>query len=39
MPYHPGDTVAIRPLESAVVLESRTTPRDVPTGAVEQVEG
>ena len=39
MPYHPGDTVAIRPLESAVVLESREAPRDIPSGAVEKVEG
>jgi iron(III) transport system ATP-binding protein len=38
MSYHPGDTVAIRPLESAVVLESRETPRSMPTGAVEQVD-
>jgi iron(III) transport system ATP-binding protein len=37
MTYRPGDTVAIRPLESAVVLESREAPRSIPTGAVEQL--
>ena len=31
--YEPGDTVAIQSLEPAVVLESRSTPADVPTGA------
>jgi len=31
--YEPGDTVAVRPLEPAVVLESRATPAEVPSGA------
>jgi len=34
--FEPGDTVAIRSLEPAVVLESRTTPADVPTGATPE---
>jgi len=38
MAYQPGDTVAIRPLESAVVLESHEAPRSVPAGATEPVE-
>ena len=31
--YEPGDMVAVRPLEPAVVLESRSTPAEVPSGA------
>ena len=31
--YEPGDTVAIRALEPAVVLERRSTPAEVPSGA------
>lgn len=31
--YETGDTVAIQPLEPAVVLESRSTPADLPSGA------
>jgi iron(III) transport system ATP-binding protein len=31
--HEAGDVVALRPLEPAVVLESRSTPADVPTGA------
>jgi len=31
-----GDTVAIRPLEPAVVLESRSTPADIPSGATPE---
>jgi iron(III) transport system ATP-binding protein len=38
MAYQPGDTVAIRPLEAAVVLESHEAPRSVPVGATEPVE-
>lgn len=34
--YEPGDTVAIRPLERAVVLESRSTPADIPSGATPE---
>lgn len=34
--YEPGDTVALRPLEPAVVLESRSTPADVPMGATPE---
>jgi iron(III) transport system ATP-binding protein len=34
--YEPGDTVAIRSLEPAVVLESRSTPAEVPTGATPE---
>lgn len=34
--YEPGDTVAIRSLEPAVVLESRSTPADVPRGATPE---
>ena len=33
MSYEPGDTVSIRPQESAVVLESRSTPANVSNGA------
>ncbi len=36
--FHPGDAVAIRPLEPAVVLESRETPKSAPNGATEPVE-
>ena len=35
MPYQPGDRVAIRPLESAVVLESQST---VPSGVTDPVD-
>ena len=31
--YEPGDAVAVRSLEPAVVLESRSTPAEVPSGA------
>jgi iron(III) transport system ATP-binding protein len=31
--YEAGDIVALRPLEPAVVLESRSTPAEVPSGA------
>jgi iron(III) transport system ATP-binding protein len=34
--FDPGDTVAIRSLEPAVVLERRSTPADVPTGATPE---
>jgi len=34
--YEPGDTVAVRPLEPAVVLESRSTPAEVPNGATPE---
>lgn len=34
--YEPGDTVGIRALEPAVVLESRSTPADVPSGATPE---
>ncbi len=34
--YEPGDTVAVRPLEPAVVLESRSTPAEVPSGATPE---
>jgi iron(III) transport system ATP-binding protein len=34
--FDPGDTVAIRSLEPAVVLERRSTPTDVPTGATPE---
>jgi iron(III) transport system ATP-binding protein len=37
MSYEPGDTVCIRPQEAAVVLESRSTPADVPTGATDEI--
>jgi iron(III) transport system ATP-binding protein len=36
--YEPGDTVAVRPLEPAVVLESRSTPAEVPNGATPEPE-
>ena len=36
--YEPGDTVAVRPLEPAVVLESRSTPAEVPSGATPEPE-
>jgi len=36
--YEPGDTVAVRPLEPAVVLESRSSPADVPSGATPEPE-
>jgi iron(III) transport system ATP-binding protein len=36
--YEPGDTVAVQSLEPAVVLESRSTPADVPTGATPEPE-
>ncbi|PSQ81814.1 MAG: iron ABC transporter ATP-binding protein [Bacteroidetes bacterium QS_1_63_11] len=36
--HEPGDTVAIRPLEPAVVLESRSTPAEVPSGATPEPE-
>ena len=36
--YDPGDTVAVRPLEPAVVLESRSTPAEVPSGATPEPE-
>ena len=36
--YEPGDTVAVRPLEPAVVLESRSTPAEVPSGATPAPE-
>lgn len=35
MPYQPGDRVAIRPLESAVVLESQST---APSGVTDPVD-
>ena len=38
MAYQPGDAVAVRPLESAVVLESHEAPRNIPTGATEKVD-
>ncbi len=34
--YEAGDTVVLRPLEPAVVLESRSTPADVPSGAAPE---
>ena len=34
--YEPGDMVAVRPLEPAVVLESRSTPTEVPSGATPE---
>jgi iron(III) transport system ATP-binding protein len=34
--YEPGDTVALQSLEPAVVLESRSTPADIPTGATPE---
>ncbi len=34
--FQPGDTVALRPLEPAVVLESRSTPAEVPRGATPE---
>ncbi len=36
--YEPGDTVVVRPLEPAVVLESRSTPAEVPSGATPEPE-
>ena len=36
--YEPGDMVAVRPLEPAVVLESRSTPAEVPSGATPEPE-
>jgi len=36
--YEAGDTVALRPLEPAVVLESRSSPADVPSGATPEPE-
>ncbi|PSQ92109.1 MAG: iron ABC transporter ATP-binding protein, partial [Bacteroidetes bacterium QH_2_63_10] len=36
--YEPGDTVAVRPLEPAVVLESRSTPAEAPSGATSEPE-
>nr|WP_233993483.1 ABC transporter ATP-binding protein [Salinibacter altiplanensis] len=36
--YEPGDTVAVCPLEPAVVLESRSTPAEVPSGATSEPE-
>jgi len=36
--YEPGDMVAVRPLEPAVVLESRSTPAEVPSGATPMPE-
>jgi iron(III) transport system ATP-binding protein len=36
--YEPGDTVVVRPLEPAVVLESRSSPADVPSGATPEPE-
>jgi len=36
MLYEPGDTVGLQPLEPAVVLESRSTPADVPSGATPE---
>jgi iron(III) transport system ATP-binding protein len=36
--YEPGDTVTVRPLEPAVVLESRSTPAEVPSGATPEPE-
>jgi len=36
--YEPGDRVAVRPLEPAVVLESRATPAEVPSGATPDPE-
>jgi len=38
MSYEPGDTVCIRPQEAAVVLESRSTPASIPTGATDEIE-
>lgn len=34
--YEAGDTVALHPLEPAVVLERRSTPADVPTGVTPE---
>lgn len=34
--YEPGETVAVRPLEPAVVLESQSTPAEVPSGATPE---
>ena len=39
MPYQPGDRVAIRPLESAVVLESHGPPQGIENGATAVREG
>jgi iron(III) transport system ATP-binding protein len=39
MTYQPGDTVGVRPLESAVVLESRSTPAEVPNGVTPKDPG
>ncbi len=36
--HEPGDTVAIRALEPAVVLESRSSPAEVPSGATPEPE-
>ena len=34
--YEAGDTVALRPLEPAVVLESQSTPAEMPSGATPE---
>jgi iron(III) transport system ATP-binding protein len=34
--YEAGDTVALRPLEPAVVLESQSTPAEMPSGATAE---
>jgi len=34
--FHPGDTVCIRPRASAVVLERRSSPKEVPSGATPE---
>ena len=34
--YEPGDMVAVRPLEPAVVLGSRSPPAEVPSGATPE---
>ena len=36
--YEPGETVAVRPLEPAVVLESQSSPAEVPRGATPEPE-
>lgn len=36
MSHEPGDAVAIRSLEPAVVLESRATPAEIPSGATPE---
>ena len=35
--YDPGDTVVLQPLEPAVVLESKSTPADMPNGATPEL--